>query len=114
MAVADDPGTLAKWGGIIFGGAVAFATTVFGFLFHRVIEKHDEEITAIKSGIKETNLKLDAKLDRETYETNRQEQRSNVIELHRKIEKIGSDGEQRHRELVNLLMERRSRERAGD
>ena len=110
----DEAGMLVRWGGIIFGAAVATATSVFGFLFHRVIQKHDEEIAAIKKGIADVDVKLDGKVDKEIWEQNRREQRDNVVRLHEKVEQIARDGETRHRELVHILMERRDTRRSGD
>ena len=116
MQAPSDPeaSLLLKYGGAILGAVASAIATIGGWLFHRVIEKHDEEIRSIKQGISDMDAKVDTKLDRETWEQNRREARDNIITLHEKIEKIGSDGEARHRELMNILLTQRSARRAGD
>lgn len=103
-----------RYGGIVLGAVATAVTGIAGWLFRRVIRKHDEEIASIKMGIENVSAKVDAKVDKETWEQNRVEARENVIELHKKIEQIGRDGETRHRELVNILLEQRGRNRAED
>ncbi len=110
----QETGLILKYGGAILGAAASAIATIGGWLFHRVIEKHDEEIRSIKKGISDMDAKLDGKVDSAVWEQNRREARDNIITLHEKIEKIGSDGEARHRELMNILLTQRNAHRAGD
>lgn len=110
MAGGNGEGEIAvRYGGIALGAVASAIAGIGGWLFRRVIRKHDEEIAAIKKGISDVSAKVDSKVDKETWEQNRVEARENVIELHKKIEQIGRDGEKRHLELVNILLEQRSR-----
>lgn len=59
--------------------AVGVIGTIISVLFKRVVDKHDQEISAIKTGIKEISVKLDSKADQ--VEMNRQ--RDNIAELFR-------------------------------
>lgn len=110
----DGSGLLLKYGGMVLGALASAVATVGGWLFHRVIQKHDEEIAAINKGIAAVSAKVDTKVDRDTWEQNRREARENVIGLHEKIEEIGKAGEERHRELMNILLAQRNNHRAGD
>lgn len=103
-----------KYGGMALGALASGIATVGGWLFHRVIQKHDNEIAAINGGIANLSAKLDDKVDRDVWEQNRREARDNTIALHRKIEQIGRDAEERHRDLMNILLQRREQKREGD
>jgi len=114
MAGDTETGIAIKYGGAILGGLAAAISGIGGWLFRRIIAKHDEEIDSIKGGIRAVEAKLDSKVDRETWEQHRREARDNLITLHEKVEQIGRDGEQRHRELMHILLERRARGRSAD
>jgi hypothetical protein len=115
MASANGEGEIAiRYGGIVLGAIASAMAAIGGWLFRRVIRKHDEEIAAIQAGIKEVSDKVDGKVDRAVWEQNRRESRENIIGLHDKIEQIGRDSEVRHRELMRILIEQRSQRRAGD
>lgn len=113
-APVEETGALVKYGGMVLGALASAVTAIGGWLFHRVIDKHDEEIADIKRGIASVDAKVDGKLDRTEWEQNRRESRDNIITLHDKIEQIGRDGENRHRELMNILLQQRTQHRAGD
>jgi hypothetical protein len=113
-STGEETGFLLKYGGAILGAIATVVTTVGGWLFRRVVQKHDEDIASLKKGIADVDAKVDHKLDTDVWEQNRRESRDNVIALHDKIEEIGRDGETRHRELMNILLTQRSNRRAGD
>lgn len=110
----ESAGLIAKYGGVVLGAAAAGISTVGGWLFKRVIAKHDEEIAGLNAGIKRVEAKVDSKVDQATWEQNRRESRENVIALHSKIDHQASVSEERHRELLNILLEQRGRRRSGD
>ena len=87
-------------------------------MFKRIIAQHDAEMTALKKGLSEVKEAMAADyVKQETYEINRQEMRSGIIDLHekiettagdlqRKIEQGNRDAEQRHQQIVGILLQR--------
>lgn len=121
QAAAENSGLLWKIG----GGVFSVGATIFGWLFGRVIQKHDQEIASIKGDIATVGKKVDTKLDTETYEVNRREQRQNVVDLHDKIDEQTTElrgsmergfaelrGQQS--DILKILVERRGSRRAND
>lgn len=115
---AENSGPLLKYGGMVLGGFAAAVSSVGGWLFKRVVEKHDQEIKGIKDGIAAVSVKVDTKLDTETYETNRREQRENVVKLHEKIDaqtgELRGQMERGFSEIRTILLDQRSRHRSSD
>jgi hypothetical protein len=103
------------------GGAIGtVGAAVGGWMFKRIIQKHDEEMTALKKGMNEMKDALaNDYVKQPVFEQNRIEMRESVINLHRKIEgvqqslseKIDSSNqsaEQRHTQLLQILLQKAS------
>lgn len=101
------------------GGVVAAAlTTVGGWLFKRIIAQHDAEMAALKNGLAEVKQAMASEyVKQDVYEQNRKEMREGIItlhekiettsgDLHRKIEQGQRDAEQRHSQLVSILLQK--------
>ena len=86
QATQNSGGLIAALNSVI-GFMAAFVTAVMSFLFKRVIDKHDQEIESIKSGIKAIDDKVSACVPMEVWEQNRRETRENVVTLHGKVER---------------------------
>lgn len=114
QAAADNSGPLLKYGGMVLGSFAAAVSSVGGWLFQRVVKKHDDEIAAIKGGIKEVGEKVDEKLDKTEWEQNRREVRDNIIQLHGKIERSDQAAAKRHEDLMHFLLEQSTRRRRGE
>lgn len=63
MSAPDETGALLKFGGWVATGLIGAFSTLVTVLGKRIVDKHDEEIGAIKTGIKEVSEKLDSKAD---------------------------------------------------
>ena len=119
---AEHSGLMSMLGAV--GGAIGtLAAAVGGWMFKRIIAKHDEEMAALKKGMSDMKDALaNDYVRQETYEQNRREMRDGIIDLHRKVEstaqvlteKMDSErlaAEQRHNQLVTILLQRGNGER---
>jgi len=102
-------GILLKWGAGVFAFIATTVATIMSALFKRILSQHDRDIEDIKK----------------TVETQRKETREADIALHRKVEDFAHNintkidtaiqhNEQRHNEMISLLVDRQSRRRSTD
>jgi len=125
MPDPETQGFIARYGGTVFAIIVGIGATVTGWLFKRVIDSHDSEITAIKKKLDDNSTKLNHMATKDDLERHRLETKEGMIAIHNKIEanatavhnKIDTAVAQsnaHHDDIMKILLQQRERRRAND